>query len=63
MCQERLLYAVYTGPLGADPAPTEHKNYTFAGAIALISSSRDDMVSELGYIQIFKQFQVGQGAF
>lgn len=51
-------YAIFTGPLGSDPAPTGPKDYSFAGAISLINTSRDDMVSELGYIQILKPFQV-----
>lgn len=57
--QAHLFYAIFTGPLGSDPAPTDPKDYAFAGAISLINTSRDDMVSEPGYIQILKPFQVG----
>lgn len=56
--QANCFYAIYTGPLGPEPGNVDPEDYTFAGSIGLINSSRDDMVSELGYIQILKPFQV-----
>lgn len=56
--QGNCFYAIFSGPLGPEPGDVKPEDYVFAGAIGLINSSRDDMVSELGYIQIMKPFQV-----
>lgn len=61
--KNNLLHAIYTGPLGPEPAPTDPADYEFAGVIGMINSSWEDMVSEPGWIQILTPFQVSTFSF
>ena len=54
-----MAFAIFTGPLGPDPTPTDPENYVFAGFMSFINSSVLDQTIEPGWIMILKPFQVG----
>ncbi len=54
-----LYHAIYTGPIGPKPLPTEAKDYEFAGVMGMNNATREDMLAELGWIIVLPRFQVG----
>ena len=51
-----MLFAIYTGPLDPD-TPCTLSEYTFAGAIALLESTKVHQQIEPGFIMILPPFQ------
>ena len=58
ICKAHLIYAIYSGPVGAVYGPTDPADYKFAGTTGLLNCSKENKCAEIGYLIVLPEFQV-----